>query len=350
MSLLRPPALRVGDTIGVCTPSYPAHTRLRAKYLHGVEVLRRMGFVVVEGSLTARATDQGHRAGSARERAEELNALFADASVRCIICTIGGNVSASIAPFLDYALIRSNPKVFCGYSDVTSLHLALMRHAGLSTFYGPAVMPSFGEWPDVLPETRDSFLDAVCRHTAGPRELRAPQRWSNHFRDAAGDAWRSEPRIWQDNPGWQSLAPGVAEGPALICNLNTLRANAGTVLMPDLAGTVLFIEDMASSASLGERSFRQLAAMPGFAHLRGLVWGKVESLTHEPGAPSLESLLLEAVGDALGGSPRFPIVGGFDCCHTVPMLTLAQGTPVRVDASGPWARVHVLAPMVTPRS
>ncbi len=84
---------------------------------------------------------------------------------------------------------RANPKSFCGYSDITSLHLAFMRHSGLSTFYGPAVMPSFGEWPELPHEMVDSFLDATIRHLAGPRELVAPSRWSRHLRDARTDPW-----------------------------------------------------------------------------------------------------------------------------------------------------------------
>lgn len=344
--LTRPPALQPGDTLGVCTPSSPAHTRFRAKYLHGIDVLRGMGFKVVEGPLTAKATARGHRAGTPQERADELNALFADPGVHGIVCTIGGNHSASLVPYLDFGRIRANPKVFCGFSDITSLHLALMRHAGLSTFYGPAVMPSFGEWPDVLPETRSSFLEAVQRTDPAPRALVPPPQWSNHFRDAATDAWRTEPRRFEDNPGWSVVHPGEAQGPALVLNLNTLRANAGTPEFPEVEGAVLFLEDMATGPAHAERSFRQLAAMGVFDQIAGLVWGKVE-FRSEPDAPDrLEDLLLEAIG----ARPSFPIVTDFDCCHTVPMLTLAQGVPVRIRApEGGQAEVVLLDAMVVPR-
>jgi len=130
--LTRPPALRPGDTIGICTPSFPAHVAFRAKYLHGIAELTRLGFRVVEGELTARATAQGARAGTPRKRADEINALFANPEVRGIMTTIGGSNSSSLVPYLDFDLVRAHPKVFCGSSDVTSLHLALMRHAGLA--------------------------------------------------------------------------------------------------------------------------------------------------------------------------------------------------------------------------
>lgn len=97
-------------------------------------------------------------------------------------------------PYLDFKVIRDNPKIICGYSDVTSLHLAVLAYSGLRTFYGPAIMPSFGEWPDILEDTRNSFLEAVQTHRSGTRRLEIPKRWSNHFRSAATSAWKDEPR------------------------------------------------------------------------------------------------------------------------------------------------------------
>jgi muramoyltetrapeptide carboxypeptidase LdcA involved in peptidoglycan recycling len=347
--LTRPPALLPGDTIGICTPSFPAHVAFRAKYLHGVSELDRLGFRVIEGDLTARATAQGARSGTPRERADEINALWANPEVRAIITTIGGANSSSLVPFLDFAAVRANPKIFCGYSDITSLHLAFMRHAGLSTFYGPAVMPSFGEWPEMLPEAAESFLDATMRHLSGPRELVAPSRWSRHMRDARTDAWRIEPRKWEPHAGWRTVTRGVAEGPALVVNLNTLRSNAGTREMPDFHGAILFIEEMSTSPTQAERAFRHLAALGVFGQIAGLVWGRIEHFADEGCPVSIEDLLLEAIRCELGRDPEFPIATDFDCCHTSPMLTIAQGVRVRLDARGEAARVTLLEPAVQPR-
>jgi muramoyltetrapeptide carboxypeptidase LdcA involved in peptidoglycan recycling len=99
-SLTRPAALRPGDTIGICTPSFPAHVAFRAKYLHGVAELTRLGFRVIEGSLTACATSQGARSGTPEERAAEINELFSNREVRAIITTIGGSNSSSLVPYL----------------------------------------------------------------------------------------------------------------------------------------------------------------------------------------------------------------------------------------------------------
>lgn len=348
--LIRPPALRPGDTIAVCTPSFPAHVRFRDKYLHGIAELRRVGFTVIEGEVTARAADEGHRAAGPEPRAAELNALFADPDVRGIITTIGGEVSSSLVPHLDFDLIRAHPKVFCGYSDITSLHLAIMRHAGLSTFYGPAVAPSFGEWPAVPEETLESFLDATVQHVEGPRTMRRPSRWSNHFRDAMTDAWRDVPRRWVAEEGWGVVRPGVAEGRAVVGSLSTMLANAGTPVWPDLGGCILFVEEMATSPGRLERALRHLAAIGAFDRIAGLVWGRIESWVGGDAPMTPIDLLLEAIRGALGREADFPIVTDSDIAHTVPMLTLAQGTPVRLDATGERADLTVLAPMVEPRS
>lgn len=192
--MIRPPALEPGATIGIFTPASPGHLRFREKYLHGVSQLEALGFRVVEGPLTARQTHQGYRSGSPQERAAELMLLVLDSEVNALISSIGGDNSASLIPYLDFEAIRARPKIICGYSDVTSLHLAINAYSGLSTFHGPAVVPSFGEWPTVLAETSDSFLDGVQRHRSGARKLEPPARWSNHFRDARSSAWKLEPR------------------------------------------------------------------------------------------------------------------------------------------------------------
>lgn len=344
LPLVRPPALRPGDVIGVFTPSSPAHMWFREKYLHGLGQLRAMGFQVREGPLTASGTHQGYRSGSPRERAAELMALVTDPGVHGIVATIGGLNSASMLPYLDFAAIRAHRKVICGYSDVTSLHLGILARAGLSTFYGPAVVPSFGEWPAVLPETADSFLDAVQRHRAGPRTLSPPARWSSHFRDAATDAWKTEPRQWEANPGWRTLVPGRATAPLVAANLDTLTRLAGTPYLPPLQGTILLLEEMDAPLAREEANLRHLQLMGLFDGLAGLLVGKPERFDAQ-GAPfGYDALVTEVVG-----AQAYPIVTGFDCGHTHPMLTLAQGTRVTVDArGGTEVSVILQEPMVAP--
>ena len=327
--------------VGVFTPSFPANVAFREKYLHGVAQLDALGFRVKEGPLTARMASQGYRSGSPVERAAEVMALIEDVEVDALVATIGGSNTSSILPLLDYGAIRDARKIICGYSDVTALHMAVLTQSGLSTFYGPAVMPSFGEWPQVLPETAASFL-AACRGD-GERVLAPPAAWSRHLRSAATDAWRTAPRQMEPQPGWIAQTAGAVEARCVVANLNTLLCLAGTRFFPDLTDRLLIIEEMASPMSRLERNLRQLELMGVFDRIAGLVLGKPE-LPDAEGAPfSEEMLLAEVVG------PRaYPIITGFDCGHTNPMLTIAQDTMLRITAlrAGEPAQVAVLEPMV----
>lgn len=326
--IIKPPALRPGAMIGVFTPSSPAHVVFRNKYLHGLSVLRSFGFNVLEGSLTALAQSQGYRSGTPRERADEFMGLIRNRDVQCVISTIGGDCSASMIPYLDFDEIRANPKIICGYSDVTSLHMAILSYSKLSTFYGPAVVPSFGEWPTMIEETRTSFFDAVQTHTSGSRVLNSPTRWSNYFRDAKGDGWKVELRKFENNPGWRCLNPGDASGSIVVANLNTLLTSAGTGYFPDLSGKILFIEEMNAPMSRLERNFRHLERLGVFGAIKGLVVGKPEFYQQESAPFGMDELVLEVIGS----QAKYPIVSNFDCGHTHPSLTLAEMASVAITA------------------
>lgn len=341
-SLIRPPALKPGSKIGIFTPSYPAHVRFRDKYLYGLDVLRKMDFEVVEGELTRALTAEGYRSGSPQARANEFMSLIRDKSVHGLISTIGGAVSSSMIPYLDFDEIRANPKVICGYSDVTSLHMAILAYSGLSTFYGPAIAPSFGEFPDVLPYTKDHFLQAVQLHTRGARIISPPNQWSDHCRFGPGE-WRTVERELKENKGWRALNPGTATGDLVVANLNTLMTAAGTDYFPDLAGKILLIEEMGAPLAEEERNLRHLERLGVFNVLKGLIVSKPE-VYDQQGAPfDYDDLVLEIVG-----SPRnYPIITQFDCGHANPMLTLAEMCEVRIESrSGYDTSFEVLSPMV----
>lgn len=338
-TLIKPSKLRRGDTVGIFTPSFPAHVVFREKYLHGLSELERLGFRVLEGRLTASLRTQGYRAGSGRERTHELMELFANPEVKAIISTIGGSNSASMLEHLDFDVIRKNPKVFCGYSDVTSLHMAIHKHAGMCTFYGPAVMPSFGEFPHLLPFTEMSFLRAVgVEETETPYELLAPTEWSGHIRDIPSGAWKRDERVYEPQPGWRSRGTGIIEAPLLIANLNTVLSLMGTPHFPDLSGKIVVVEDMEAAMSQQERRWTQLRHSGVLASAKALVIGKPEVLKTE-GAPfSYRELIEDIVGDL-----PVPRVYDFDCGHTSPMLTLPQGCRARLEVSdGQVARLFLL--------
>ena len=126
--------------------------------------------------------------------------------------------------------------------------------------------------------------------------LSPPKRWSNHFRDARTDAWRTEPRQYQPNPGWRALRSGTASGRAIVANLETLLAAAGTPYFPDLTRSILVVEDWNGSLGAEERAFRQLERIGVFDVIAGLVVGKPERFDQNDAPFTLDDLVLEIAG------------------------------------------------------
>lgn len=325
--LLKPYRLCKGDTIGIFTPSTPANMIFREKYLHGITEIERLGFKDLEGSLTARCACDGYRSGTPQERAREFMELIANPSVKGLISTIGGMNSGSLLPYLNFDQIRAARKVICGYSDVTALHVGIYSVSMLTTFYGPAVMPSFGESPNILPDTLSSFLDAVAGDAKSTRRIEPPRMYSRHFRSAANSDWKTIPREFEPNPGWKVIRKGEVRARAIWANFNTLLTLAGTRYFPDLSGCVLMIEDASSPLAQAERSLRQLQLMGCLESLAGLIIGKSERTDNQGAHFSEEELVLEIVGHG-----NYPVIIGFDCSHTVPMHTLGQGCAISFSA------------------
>lgn len=266
--------------------------------------------------------------------------------VRGILSTIGGANSSSLIPHLDFEKIRTSRKVICGFSDVSSLHLAIIKHARLRTFYGPSLMCWFGEWPDGIVESTEWFLDAVMRHEIGTRTVTPPRRWSNHRRNWSNDDWKILPREWQTQKGWQVLSEGEATGPILAVNLNTLVSCAGTPEWPDLDGRILLLEEMTCPMSRFERSLRQLDRIGAFDQIGGLLVGKPEEPNNE-GAPfDRDDLLKEILGNRLS---IYPVMTDVDCGHTVPMITIPQEVQARVSALRNQPRLDFLESAVAAR-
>lgn len=327
MEIIKPIALKPGSTLGVFTPSSPSYAANEGLFENGLEVLKRLGFKIKLGKLSAQRKSEGYRSASGQERAEEFMDLIEDQEVDGLISTIGGNNSSSLIPFLDFEKIRLKRKVICGFSDVTSLHLAILKYAGLKTIYGPSVMCWFGDWPNGVPESSEWFLDATIHHRTGIRTVHVPKQWSNHGRRWDNGDWKTIPREWKQNEGWRVLNEGSVQAPILALNFNTLVSAAGTPYWPDLSGKILLLEDMLAPMSRTERHLRHLSLMGVFDQIAGLIIGKPEVFQQENAPFSYEDLFKEIIGPRL-----YPIVSNFDCSHCVPMLSIPQLSLVEMIA------------------
>jgi len=341
--IINPPALKKGDIIGIFTPSHPSYQDNEEMFRLGVKNIEAQGFKVKLGSLTKKMGSQGYRSGTPKDRGKEFMELIIDPTVKGMISTIGGNNSASMIPYLDFRVIKKNPKVICGYSDVTSLHLAILYYSGLSTFYGTAAMPWFGEFPNGESETLENFLMATMEHTKGKRIITPPKKWSNHFRNWADGSWKKIPREWKDNQGWKVLNKGKAQGPIICANLSTFCSNAGTPHFPNLKNKILLIESMSASMASEERNLRHLQLLGVFDKIKGLIIGKPEKFDAQSAPFSHEDLIMEIVGKR-----DYPVISGFDLGHTVPMITMAQMSHIKFNAVKFFLeKIEVMGPMVS---
>lgn len=235
---LRAPALSSGGTIAIVSPSWCGPAALPRPYERGLAALRAHGFGV-----RVMAHAEGRRgwvSGTPEERVADLHGAFADPRVRAVLCTIGGLHSAQLLPLLDFDLIGANPKVFCGYSDITSLHLAIQSVTGLVTFYGPALIPQWGAVGGPLDYVVEHFTRVTGRAEPAGSLPRAPFEVQDTDFERAERT--EEPLRRSTSPPQEVLRDGRASGPLLAACLPVARNLIGTPWEPDLDGRVLVLE------------------------------------------------------------------------------------------------------------
>ncbi|GHW58474.1 S66 family peptidase [Vibrio cholerae] len=313
-------ALSIGDKIGFFSPSSPATAFAPNRFQRAKAYLKAQGFELVEGSLTGKS--DYYRSGSIRERAEELNQLIRDPNVRCIMSTIGGNNSNSLLPYIDYEALRNDPKIIIGYSDVTALLLGIYAQTGLITFYGPALVASFGEYPPLVDETFHSFIELLCSET-NQYQYTMPSSWTDIKHD-----WETQHSAKPVYPNeWQFIGKGKVTGRIIGGNLNTMAGIWGSRYMPEIeVGDILLIEDSLKGIENVERSFAHLAACGVFERVSAIILGKHELFDNKGTGRTPLDVLIEVLADK-----NVPIFYGFDSCHTHPMLVTPLGVRGTID-------------------
>ncbi len=314
--------LKKGDVIGIFSPSSPVTVFAPTRCRRGKEYLLSKGYRVIEGTLTGKS--DYYRSGSIPERVEELNALIRNPEVRCIMATIGGMNSNSLLPYIDYEALKRDPKIIIGYSDVTALLFGIYAKTGITTYYGPAVAASFGEFAPFVDETFSFFEDIVTDRLSLPYTLPTPLYWTDEFLP-----WEKQDRA---KTGYAnklvSLQGGRGSGRLICGNLNTFDGIWGSEYMPEIGeDTILLIEDSLKDAATIERSFSHLKLTGVFDRIKGLILGKHEKFDDQGTGRRPYEILQEVLGDV-----TYPVLCEFDCCHTHPMLTLPIGSYVTLDA------------------
>jgi len=307
---VKPPALRSGDTIGVVAP---ASSIQRADLDAGCAALQRSGYrpFYLESIL-----DQDlYFAGSAERRAREVEEMFAREDVRAIVCARGGYGANYLLSELDLETIREHPKIFIGYSDITSLLTHFADGAGLVTFHGPMVAK---DWTH--PDGVDFASWRTALSSAGP--------W-----DVALGA------------GVTGLAEGEAEGVLYGGCLSLLVASLGTPYEIKTAGTILFLEDVAAKPFQIDRMLMQLKIAGHFQDVRGIIFGEMMDCVQGPG----QSYTLQQVVMRIVGELGVPVAFGVRSGHvTSGNITLPFGVQARLTVRGRQVGLRVLEAAVQP--
>lgn len=319
---LIPPPLKHGDTIAFFSPSTPATNFAVERFARAKAYLHNKGYKLKAGSLTGQRDH--YRSGSIEARVAELNQLIRDPNVRCIMSTIGGMVSNAMLPYIDYDALRSDPKIIIGYSDVTAILHGVYAQTGIQTYYGPALVASFGEIGYFVEQTYDYFTNIVSEQYK-PHRIKNPDFWTDEYVD-----WQKQVNEKPKNINkLVTINPGRSQGRLIVGNLNTMSGIFGTPYMPIIEqGDILLVEDSFQDAATTERSYAHLKLAGVFDRIGGLVIGKHEKFNDQGTGLQDYQIAQEVIGKV-----PFPILAQYDCAHTHPMITLPLGAQVELDAT-----------------
>ena len=292
---LRPRALRPGDLVMLVSPSGPPRRELVER---GTELLESWGLRTAIGPNAYQR--HGYLAGRDAQRLADLNAAFADPGVRGVLCTRGGYGAQRVVDGLDMAVVRADPKVVLGFSDITGLQFALWRGARLPSIHGPGVA-----W----------------------RDDRTPAASAESLRAAL---MTTEPVVIKVDPADETAGvsvPGAAHGILLGGNLSLIAASVGTQDMPDLTGAVLLIEDVGEPPYKVDRMLTHLRRAGVLRGLAGVAVGQFTDCADD-WPVTIVDILRDRLDD-LG----VPVLGGLPIGHGPGQLTVPLGVPATLDTA-----------------
>lgn len=326
MLKIYPEKLRSGDEVRVIAPSrslaiISAETRKIA-----TERFAELDLKLTFGQ-NAEESDE-FNSSPVSARLADLHSAFSDKAVKAVITAIGGFNANQLLPFIDWQIIKDNPKIFCGYSDITVLNNSIYSQTGLVNYYGPHYS-TFGQ-KHFFDYTLDYFKK--CLFSEDSFQLKASAQWND-------DAWwlDQEKRNNLAGEGFLTVNEGVAQGTILGGNLDTFGLLRGTTYFPDLSGSLLFLEeDDLSNDFAFDRNLQALIEQPKFIEVQGLIIGRFQRKSQiEP----------DKLVRILRNKPeleKMPIIINVDFGHTEPKITLPIGAEAKIRCKGGSIEIYIL--------
>ncbi|WP_371381385.1 LD-carboxypeptidase [Sporomusa aerivorans] len=295
---IKPRRLKAGATLGVLAPASPGAAEFASA---GVQYLTAQGFQIRLGKSVNQ--EEGYLSGTDALRAADINNMFADPAIDGIICLRGGYGTMRLLELLNYELIKKNPKIFMGYSDITALHTSIGQRTGLVTFHGPMVASDMGkDFPDY---SADYLWRALT--LAGPLGPIANPLLS---------------------PAAEFISPGTANGCLTGGNLTLLAATLGTPYEIDTCGKILCLEEVGEAPYRIDRLLTQLLLAGKLQAAAGIVFDVCADCDAEAKPPSFT--VEEVLRDRLGGLNK-PVLINLHFGHTAEKATLPFGVMATLE-------------------
>jgi muramoyltetrapeptide carboxypeptidase len=301
MNIIKPEKLRKGDMIGIISPSSPVTGKSRLD--GGVAYFEKMGYRVQLGSNVMKTW--GYLAGTDAQRVSDIHEMFLNKSVKLIICLRGGYGASRLLDKIDYNLIRENPKIFCGYSDITALQNAILHKTGLVTFAGP--MPGVDFYKDISSFTEENFWQTVTDNR--------PVKVSN-----------------PSGVTLNCLKKGSATGRLFGGNLSLFASLIGTCYLPQPDNKILLLEEIGEVPYRIDRMLNQLRLAGILGKINGLIMGSFSDC--EETDPERNSLTFnEVVEDYFIKNFNAPVFNNVSHGHLINNLTLPIGINIAMNGN-----------------
>jgi muramoyltetrapeptide carboxypeptidase len=298
VAFVRPKRLQPGDRVGIVAPSGPVD---RKSFSYGINILKSMGLTPVFSKEIFRKN--GYLAGSDQIRAEELHQNYRDPDIQAILCARGGYGSLRVLPHVDWSLLRSNPKILMGYSDVTALLAAVQLHCGQVVFHGPMISG--------LADISETSRRTIWRALASAEPL--------HY----------------EFPDAVVLQPGTASGRLFAGNLTVLNHLLKTPYEPSFDGTILILEEINETLYRIDRMLTQMKQAECLKGVRGLMLGGFDQCGKDR---EIHTLFQEKFQDA-----DIPVLAGCPFGHGRENWAVPMGEAAVLNADGRWLHIEASA-------
>ncbi len=313
MKSIYPPKLKKGDHVMVIAPSY-SHQKFTKKFERlAKNRFEKLGLKIAFGKHLDES--DSFESSSIKDRVEDIHQAFKNKEIKGIITSIGGYNANFLLRYLDWSLIRNNPKFFCGFPDITVLSNAILKKTGLVTYSGPNFR-NFAQKKH-FDYTLDYFQKIAFSNN--PITITPSPSWSD-------DKWTKDQnkRKLISNSGWLTINPGKFKGKIIGGNLCSLNLLQGTQYFPSLKNSVLLIEDDAiSSAGEYSRNLQSLLHLPDFPSVNALLLGRFQKKT------KMSNKLLKTLINDLQELRNIPVIANLDFGHTDPKFTFPIGGTIK---------------------